>query len=330
MRGWIIALMVCTAPCTAAEPSDLAAVVSGHVLSGYRSLVAETAKLASVAEKECSPASPSLRSAYHDAFDAWIGISHLRFGPSEEGDRAFALAFWPDPRGSTPKTLGILLRTEDTVVGSRESFQTVSVAARGFYALEFLLYDPQFTEVENTAYLCALLQAVSADIAGNAIAILHGWESGYAELMARPGNDTYRTEAEVARQLFTALSTGLEFTANVRLGRPLGSFDRPRPNRAEVRRSGRSLRHVLLSLAATRDLAARLSGDDEALDAAFGRAVDRAKGLDDPVFARVSDAQGRLRIESLQQTINAIRQKLAEEVGPRLGIAAGFNSLDGD
>lgn len=330
MRGWIIALTICTAPCAVAGSSDLEAIISGHVLSGYRSLVAETAELALVAENECSSASPPLRSAYHDAFDAWIGVSHLRFGPSEEGDRAFALAFWPDPRGSTPKTLGTLIRTEDTVVGSRESFQTVSVAARGFYALEFLLYDPQFMEVENTDYLCTLIQAVSADIAGNAIAILDGWESGYAELMARPGNETYRTETEAARQFFTALSTGLEFTADARLGRPLGLFDRPRPNRAEVRRSGRSLRHVLLSLEATRDLAAGLFGDDEALDAAFGRAVDRAKSLDDPVFSGVTGAQGRLRIESLQQTINAIRQKLAEEVGPRLGTAAGFNSLDGD
>jgi len=33
--------------------------------------------------------------AYHVAFDAWMSVSHLRFGPSEADDRAFAIAFYP-------------------------------------------------------------------------------------------------------------------------------------------------------------------------------------------------------------------------------------------
>ena len=94
-------------------------------------------------------------------FDAWVGVSHLRFGPSEQDDRAFALAFWPDPRGSTPKALAALIRDEDPVVSNPDDFSTVSIAARGFYALEFLLFDPQFATAENTDYLCALIQASS-------------------------------------------------------------------------------------------------------------------------------------------------------------------------
>ena len=62
---------------------------------------------------------------------------------------------------------------------------------------------------------------------------------------------------------------------------------------------------------------------------ALDRAVQRAEELDDPLFAGVSDPQGRLRVELLQQDVDAIRSILAEEVGPALGIAAGFNSLDG-
>ncbi|MEM6371483.1 MAG: hypothetical protein AAF727_01715 [Pseudomonadota bacterium] len=44
----------------------------------------------------------------------------------------------------------------------------------------------------------------------------------------------------------------------------------------------------------------------------------------------VAEPSGRLRVEVLQQSIDVIRHLLAEEVGPDLGISAGFNSLDGD
>lgn len=86
----------------------------------------------------------------------------------------------------------------------------------------------------------------------------------------------------------------------------------------------------MLSLTATRDLARRISTDNPQIEDAFDAAIRRGNDLDDPTFASVIDPQGRLRIEVLQQSIDVIRSILAEEVGPALGIAAGFNSLDGD
>lgn len=63
---------------------------------------------------------------------------------------------------------------------------------------------------------------------------------------------------------------------------------------------------------------------------AFEIAIQRAKALNDLMFSGVTDPQTRLTIEVLQQGINTIRQLLAEDVGPRLGIIAGFDALDGD
>ena len=330
MRHWIAALtFMIGCPSLAASP-DLTEIVDGHVLSGYRLLSEESADLAEAAREDCQPSSEALRGAYHEAFDAWVSVSHLRFGPSEQDDRAFALAFWPDPRGSTPKALGTFLRDEDAVVARPEDFRTVSIAARGFYALEFLLYDAQFLDAENVEYRCQMIRAVTEDIASNAAAILEGWETGYAELMRSPGNQTYRSETEAAQQFFTALSTGLQFTSEARLGRPLGTYERPRPNRAEARRSERALRHVVLSLQGTRDLADKLSDGDAALLDAFDNAIARARNLDDPIFAGVSDPQTRFRVEVLQQNVDLIRRILSESLGPKLGVAAGFNSLDGD
>ncbi|MGP6089597.1 imelysin family protein [Antarctobacter jejuensis] len=310
---------------------DLGGIVDGHVLPRYQALAAETATLAGAAEADCKADSDSLRDAYGTAFDAWVGVSHLRFGPSEEGDRAFALAYWPDPRGSTPKALGSLIRDADPVVESLDGFAEVSIAARGFYAMEFLLFETALQVPESAAYRCVLTKVMAADMARTSAAILDGWQGGYADLMREAGqNDTYRTRDEALRQMFTALSTGLEFTADTRIGRPMGTFDQPRPARAEARRAERSLRHVILSLEALRDLGARLSEQDADLDAAFARALSRAETLGDPVFAGVADPMGRIRVEALQQAIGDIRTLVSEDLGPRLGIAAGFNSLDGD
>lgn len=330
MRGLIVMVTLLAASPAIGEQPDIRSIVETHVIPRYQTLAREAAELSEAAAADCSTESSDLITAYHDAFDAWVGVSHLRFGPSEANDRAFALAFWPDPRGSAPKALAALIRDKDPAAFDPEAFSSVSIAVRGFYALEFLLFDPQFKSVENQDYHCALVQAVTADIATNSAAIRDGWTSGFGDLLANSGNDTYRTPREAAQQFFTTLSTGLEFTSQTRLGRPMGTFDRPRPNRAEARRSGRSLRHVVLSLTATRELAQMMAVGNQDVDQAFVTALERAEGLDDPVFAGVSDPQGRLKVEVLQQDLDAIRGVLAEEIGPSLGIAAGFNSLDGD
>lgn len=330
MHRFLILMLLTIGQPVLADGPDVTAIVETHVVPGYERLADTSATLAATAQTACIAGDPDLETAYHAAFDAWVGVSHLRFGPSETDQRAFALAFWPDPRGSAQKTLATLLRDADPVVEDPAAFQEVSVAARGFYALEFLLFDAGFAGPENPEHACALIQAISIDIATNAAAILADWSDDYAALMTTPGNETYRNSEEAAKQLFTALSTGLEFTSQTRLGRPLGTFDRPRPARAEARRSGRSLRHVALSLESTRALAAGISAQDPAVAQAFDDALERAAQLDDPVFAGVAKPQGRLRVEALQTQVEEIRGLLALEVGPRLGIAAGFNSLDGD
>ena len=272
MRILASCFLILTGMQAALADPDLTGIVDDHVLPRYADLAVQAEHLADAADASCDPADASLRAAYHAAFDAWVGVSHMRFGPSEAQDRAFALAYWPDSRGATPKALSALLRDEDPVIDTLEGFQTVSIAARGFYALEFLLFDPAYAP--GTAYSCALIRMVTDDIADLSGDIRADWDQTYATLMRDAGsNDTYRSQEEVARLFFTALSTALEFTSDVRLGRPLGSYDRPRPKRAEARRSDRSLRHVILSLQATRDLATRLSPDDAKLDALFAQAL---------------------------------------------------------
>ncbi|WP_435138887.1 imelysin family protein [Pseudopelagicola sp. nBUS_19] len=331
-----IALILCmmTAP-KAATADTIQDIVDGHILPRFEALATQTYALSDVAIMDCDPTSDALRSAYGDAFDAWISASHLRFGPTEVDDRAYALAFWPDSRGATPRALNALLADQDPIAASVETYGDVSIAARGFYAMEFLLYDETLIAVGEQKFHCQLVQTISADIALTTSNILEDWLSDYSGKLSEPAPDgIYRSDEEVLQEIFKSLSTGLQFTSETRLGRPLGTFDRPRPTRSEARRSERSASHVMLSLAALQDLAARLAGDDEnmatTLDASFDRAMSQLDDLDDPTFAGVADPQTRLKIEVLQQSIDTIRAVVRDELGPTLGVAAGFNSLDGD
>jgi predicted lipoprotein len=306
--------------------ADVPEAVTGHPLPGFAAFAEAAATLDAAARTDCAP--EALQPAFHATFDAWMAVSHLTPGPVGDQGLGLAIAFWPDPRGQGQRALDALLAAGDPAALNPGAFADQSVAVRGLFTLERLLYGEP-----ADAARCAVTRAVATDLAATAALVDAGWRDGFAQTLltaGEPGNARYLTPAEARQALFTARMAGLEFTADSRLGRPLGSFDRPRPERAEAVPSGRSLRNVILGLAALRALAVALVPDSPATQAAFDRARALAEGLDDPVFAGVADPDGRLRVEILQQAVTAIRAAALTEIGGALGVGAGFNSADGD
>jgi predicted lipoprotein len=335
MRRFVLAVTIAVAPIAGLAQPSITDIVDAHILPRFDALMQETEALRDAAMQNCDPNSNNLRDTYNIAFDAWISASHLRFGPTEVDDRAFALAFWPDSRGATPRALAGLIANEDPIAATPDAYSDVSIAARGFYALEFLLYDDVLMQTGSAEYHCTLVQTISADIAATSAAINDDWLTRYVDVIQSPDPDApYRSDEEVLQELLRALSAGLEFTEGSRLGRPLGTFDRPRPTRAEAQRSGRSALHVLRSLISLQDLAAHLAADDvelsQMLNTQFVTAIEKLTALNDPTFQGVATPQSRLKIEVLQQAVGTIRTTVQTELGPTLGVAAGFNSLDGD
>ena len=328
MRLVLAALLALTAaPALAGVPE----VVDRHILPAFSRFADATETLAETAQADCM--APAVRPAYQTAFDAWMGLSHLQFGPLEQDGRALSIAFWPDKRGMVARTVNRLIADQDPVVDTPDGFAEVSVAGRGLFALDRVLYDPQLSGYGPGDYTCQLVTALSADLARVARDMRIDWD-GFAETLltaGADGNTTYLAPREAAQGVYTALVTGLEFTKDQRLGRPLGTFDRPRPTMAEAWRSGRSLKNVELSLIALHELAGALAdGPIPQTDAAFDAALETAAELDDPIFAGVSDPTGRLRVEILQQKVRFIQDAVAGEIGTALGLSAGFNSQDGD
>jgi len=318
-----LALCLCLATPVLA---DFPETVRGHILPGYAAFADATRALAGTADMSCDV--DGLRPAYQAAFDAWLGVSHLRFGPVEQGGIGLAIAYWPDPKGSGARAQTALL-TGDPAALLPAAFADQSIAARGLFALERLLYPANPTPADP----CALIRATTTDLARVAGVENDAWVGGYADTVltaGEAGNTTYLSRPEVRQTLFTQVIAALEFDLDLRLGRPLGTFERPFPERAEAVPGGRSQRNLILSLSALRAMIETLTPDVPLTMAAFDHAILLVQGLDDPVFAGVADPQKRLKIEIVQQAIAALRDTALAELGPELDVGIGFNAADGD
>jgi predicted lipoprotein len=318
MRALLLTLAL-AAPAAA----DTAEVVRDHIRPGFAAFAEAAAALADVDSCDAN----ALRPAFHAAFDAWMGVAHLTLGPAEEDGRGLAVLYWPDPKGSGWKAQKMLL-SGDAAALTPEAFAEQSVAARGLPALERLLYPAG----DLPADPCPLIHATADDMARTAAALSEGWGPFGETLLTpgQPGNTRFLSDTEARQALFTQLATGLESLADGRVGRPLGTFDYPRPDLAEARATGRSLRNVVLSLQALRALAVTLDPDAHRTIPAFDHALAMAGKLDDPVFAGVAQPRSRLKVELLQQAIRSIRETAVAEMAPALGVTLGFNSADGD
>lgn len=301
-----------------------------HILPGLEQFAEASEKLANAAGNDCR--ADTLRTPFHDTFDAWMPVADLRIGPSETG--ALSVGFWPDPRGFTRRAISGLITDKDPVAQDPEAYSDVSIAARGLFALDMLLYDPGFSDYTAQSYTCDLVTTIAADLGTQAEALHSAWRTEFAPILRNAGaegNTTYLTDAEAKRAVFTQILSSLEFTSGKRLGLPMGDFGRPRPALAEARRSGRSLRNVLLAVTGAYDLAVTLADRDlPRTDAAYAQVRTAADHVKDPALGDVETPQGRLRVEVLQQAVQTLHDTIASEVGEPLGIAPGFNAQDGD
>ena len=303
--------------------ADTAAVVQDHARPGYAAFDEAVSRLADV--ESCDP--EALRPAFQAAYDAWMGIEHLHLGPAEDNGRALAILFWPDPKGIGAKAQANLL-SGDPAALSLEAMSQQSVAARGLAGLERLLYP----EKSLPADPCALIQVTVDDLGRQSEVLASDWGPFGDSLLTagQAGNDLFLKPEEATQALFTQLATGLETVADRRIGRPLGTFDKPRPDLAEGHASGRALANITLSLKGLRGLAASLSPDSARTLAAFDHAIALAEALDDPNLDGIADPQGWLKLEILQQAVRSTRDAAVAEVGPALGVELGFNAQDGD
>jgi predicted lipoprotein len=313
--------------------ADVREVVERHILPGFAEFDAAAQDLASRAADDCS--ATALQAPWNVAFDAWLKVQHYHIGPSEAGGRALTIAYWPDPKNLGARQMAAMLEAEDPDLTAEGGMAQVSIAARGLYGIERILHGETYAQGD---YACDLVRAMTADLATTSAGLAQDWVE-YAPLLTtagEAGNSTYRSADEARQALFTQLLAGIEFNEGTRLARPLGTFDAPRPERAEALLAHRAKRNLALSMQALGGLAedlAQIEGKSDGAPVtktAFERVEELLGKMDDPDFAGVADPSGRLKVEILQQAIIAAGDAAEAEIGLTLGVSAGFNSADGD
>ncbi|MEM8842943.1 MAG: imelysin family protein, partial [Pseudomonadota bacterium] len=310
------------------------------ILPGSAEFSDASGALAQASPSQCDEIDADvLRERFQIAWDRWMAIQYLRFGPLDEENRAFAIAFWPDRRGKTGKTVKKMLKSADPTVSNPEAFARSSIAGRGFYALERLLYDEGGPAPLTDAYRCAYVAAISQDIARLAIEIEAAWQADWATDLRTAGeqdNTRFLAPQEVLQRLMAVLDATLAETAANRLGKPLGKFDKRRPRLAEARRSGRSLRQITLVIDSVEQLAFDVFGPELTAEDRFEihSAIDGVRAnlmrvREDGTLPEAIE-KDPLRVEVLMQSVAHLDEVMKGIIGPRLGIGPGFNARDGD
>ena len=328
-----------------------AALVETHALPRYERLATATDAFAMATEAICTGEGDAdherLRAGFHDAMDAWMGIQHLRFGPIDSRMRGFRFYFWPQARNKVGEAVAELVAANEDDAALAARIARTNVAVQGLLAAEVLIYDQRYLDADAKG--CGLLVALAANMRTMAAEILAEWQEGddaFAHLMTMPGPDSPHFEDHAAGTLafFQGLHDSLQLIYDINLKPVIGdSAKTVRPVLAESRLSGRSQRNIVVTMEALQALylgggSAGL-GDltvvadpklDRLMRKAFRLTLETARSIEGPVEQAAADPALRPPVKKLAKQMQALKQIVRDRLAPALGLAVGFNALDGD
>lgn len=328
------ALVLLSAPVRAGDHSalrDRSLAVLDHQFGAFRD--AATA-LHTTAQAHCAGTATKaeLSAAYKNAYLTWAPLDSYQFGPVEQLSAALTVNFWPDKKNFVGRGLNALLELPQDSLSNPATIAAGSAATQGLPAIERLL--------TGDLPICPASEGISGYLAQTAQALYAGWfdAGGWAELTltAGPDNPVYLSEEEFTKALFTALDFGLTRLLDARIGRPLGTYGRPFPKRAEAWRSGLSNDLIGAQIEGVAQMLERGFAEDipeadraRVLDV-LGQARDRLDKIGAPMDQAVADPLTRIRVEGLYSKVMSARTELEQRVGPALGVQTGFSAADGD
>lgn len=334
----------------AADPlrTVVAQTVSTVIVPAYeRFAEAATAEKAAVDALCAGPSSDTLdaaRQAFSGLVTTFAHVEPYRFGPARTQNRYERLFFWPDRRGRALRQVQRVLGEEDATAGQTETLMDKSVAVQGLPALDFVLYGTGSEALlEPGTFRCTYAAAIAGAIATVADEMLADWNGGFTQTItqAGPDNPAYRTSGEALQDILQAAATQLELTGGQKLAAVVGDApEAARPKRAPFWRADLTLPMISANVDAVRTIleggVAQALPDDTLVRSALfelaqaDRALEPLLADDRPFLDIASDADAHRRLAFAVIPLGAAERLIAERIQGALGLAAGFNALDGD
>lgn len=329
-------------------------MIAGYIQPEARVFADVTTRLPEAVKEVCQEpadeAKADFKVVFSDAVGQFARIHFLRLGPLIEEDRISRLAFQPDPRGIAQRQIRKLYAVQDESVWTAESLSEKSVALQGLTALQLIAFDKTGAvilgeEGERRDFTCSYALAISENVVSIARDVMLSWfdADGFSKTLLQTdgSNARYQTDMEALEDVFQTLSTALIVVRDQNITPALGSSEeKVRPNRIPFSRSGNGVVFLtsemngILDAIRSMDLEPMMPEEHAWLIGSmtfeFENALKTLKKLQPPLREtfEVSGAYGQLSL--LVISLNSLQRLVGERVAGALGLAGGFNALDGD
>lgn len=360
LRVSVVSLAIAAASVTATAEGQTGPVyaraidrtIERFIVPGYAALsVASGRLMASMAELCEDPGAATVsaaRASFTEAVAAFSRIEMFRFGPARENHRFERLFFWPDRRGRGRRQVETLIAKEDPGALDVDALRKKSVAVQGLPALELVLFGKGSEGLgEGTArFRCRYGEAIAGAIDRTAHRVGEGWTDprGFGAVMRSAGseNPVYRTRGEVVEDFLGAAAEQLRIVWELKLQRVLRDGPKTaKPKSAPFWRSGLALASVVdnidgvLGLVEEGELGTLLPSSDAGLEERIGTELRGAREALTPMSREalpglLSDPATHRLIARAAHRIGTAATLLGGAFPQALGLATGFNSLDGD
>ncbi|MEM8794606.1 MAG: imelysin family protein [Pseudomonadota bacterium] len=323
--------------------------ITEYIQPAFRQFEVSTNTLAQTLDDACGDwkaDSPEvIGAAFRSVVQDFGRIEILTFGPLVEDNRFERLFFWPDRKGRALKQIQRVLAAQDPSVTDPHALAQKSVALQGLPGLDFLLYGNALSDLSDDPFRCSFAVAVSKNIHSISKTLRIEWErpDGFIEALLNPSSENalFRTPKETGREFFEVLVNGVERIKLLKLEAALGaSVEKARPKRSAFWRSGLALALIRSNMMALSDFEqvagflTLLPSDKEWMINAsrfeYKNAIGAIDQVDQPIIAAAADPGLHGKLSFAGVVMGNLQTLYEDQVGPVLGLRAGFNASDGD
>ncbi|SDR25133.1 imelysin family protein [Pseudovibrio sp. Tun.PSC04-5.I4] len=340
------------------KTSDYAKIASstveGYIRPATKTLVTTLSQLEKNTGTVCTTPNAETNAAFSSAFKeavvALAGVDFLRFGPMGQANIAQRLAFLPDGRGVVRRQVTKITAKSDPTVTDPASLSIKSVALQGLTALERIAYDADGKLIlgqsgAQKTFLCEYAESITINLGGTALELEAAWAEpdGFSKTLLQPTKDggVVQTHKEAAEMIFNGLTTGLIADKDQYLLAVLGKTPKKaNPKKAPFARSGNAITYLSASLQGIQsaylagNYADQLEGEESwvanSLSFEFSNAQRLLAALPQPLQETGKQPDVRDKLLYLSTIIGGIKDIMAADLAGYLGLAGGFNALDGD
>lgn len=303
-----------------------------------------------------APASGSLtaaQDAWRAARSPWRSADAFAFGPVETASLGAAIDWWPAKPDTIEEKIASGAAIDAAYIGS------LGTSAKGFLALEYLLFDSTNGDAAVLAQLTgdpaaprrAYVAAAAEDLASQVEALRSAWaedQGKFAQeiLLAGEGSKTFVSQKAAVDELVNQMVFQADGLIS-RIGKPAGKENggTPVPDAEETPRSDNSLADLLATLAGIQAVYDGQYGDQDGMGISdLVRA--RNAQVDDRVHEALAAAKAKIEaippplrtavtehvaeVDAAYDAATALKRELSTEVVSVLGSTLRFNDADGD